>query len=644
MALTLIRGAQGNLSMGSKTTPVFIAVIAGAFATAMGRAPTPTPSTPPPTLNSDGHHYRAIVFGGSCEEGSSINDFHDSFIQISAGLTSTGWDVRPLFAGDSSHCAGTAANPCPEGVDVTQWSVAPIAAAAKKDPSTVGRASKASLLASLDQASTDLAKGDELLLVINTHGYGEQVKGQAYWDHGICISSDQPGGTVANLDPATGKVNSPNKEGLMYMSDPDLQARLKKLSSAGIKMGFLDDSCYGGGSVPEFSQYGCTMSSTTSQQLNSETGDTSTNEDGSEESQNGIAFNLPDLLQVDSDTLASQALNSHEVTMEELWLRVLARSKIAGLPEYSGYLKESAQAEALGNWMYALEGDVSFRRGDTPFTPNPGKNIETATPLVSYAQTYLATLPAALLQTQAAQLVASYWISPGLPGTDDAVDSKTPSALQTAISQLPTDWSSWVSQFNALTAQEAAILHDLESTNIFITWTFNGELAGTSSLLNEVMPTISQQGVFTYQTSQKGNLWIEVGDSFVTPDDSNFAAETQIASNTIEYFMNAYKLQHDNYLSGLDDSFADSLSQMMIESETQAWKAASLAEQTQMKVDFQKLKDLRTQETALLSETVVDTRAYLAQARMYSFLDYRQQAALVDPKISQCAEFVLKRY
>jgi hypothetical protein len=109
-------------------------------------APADAPAATSIPLTADGHHYRAILFGGSCEEGEATNDFHPNFIQIATQLNSSGWDVRPSFAGDSAHCAGTAADPCPTGVNVAEWSSDSIAQAAGKDPSTVGRASKASLL------------------------------------------------------------------------------------------------------------------------------------------------------------------------------------------------------------------------------------------------------------------------------------------------------------------------------------------------------------------------------------------------------------------------------------------------------------------------------------------------------------------
>jgi hypothetical protein len=615
---------------------------------AMSPAKTPTPPAAPAAsipLTSDGHHYRAILFGGSCEEGSTTNDFHDGFIQIATQLNGSGWDVRPSFAGDSAHCAGTAADPCPSGVNVAEWSAASIAQAAGKDPSTVGRASRASLLASLDQAATDLKSGDELLLVIDTHGYGEQVQGQTYWDHGICISSDQPGGKVANFDPATGQMNSPNKEGLMYLSDPDLQRKLKNLASLGVKMGFLDDSCYGGGSLPQLSTYGCTMASTTSQLVNFETGDTSSNADGSQESENGIAFNLPDLLQTDSGTLQSQSLNTGKITMEELWLRLLARSKIAGLPEFSGYTKESEETESLGNWFQALNGDVSYRRGNTPFTATPGSQVESPIPVIDYAQTYFASAPDASTQTTQANLISSYWVSPGFQDIDDESKVETYAALQTQIAQMPQQWSNWVSQFNSLTAQETGILNDLSSLNMSIQWTFTGALAGTEDLLNDVLPTISEQGVFMYKVSQSdGNPWIEVEDNFDTPDSADFVGDTQDAVDTLFYFMNAYKLQHDSYISGLDDSYSDALSAMIVQAEQQAWIAASPATQSRMKNDFHQLQQLRLQETALFTALTADTKTYLTQARMYAYLGYRKQAALLDPKLSQCADFVLKRY
>jgi hypothetical protein len=613
---------------------------------AMSAAKTPnSPDAPAATaipLTSDGHHYRAILFGGSCEEGNAVNGFHSGFIQDATQLNASGWDVRPSFAGDSAHCAGTAADPCPPGVSVADWSSDSIAQAAGKDPSTVGRASKADLLASLDQAVTDLASGDELLVVIDTHGFGEQVTGQSYWAHGICVSSDQPHGTVANIDPSTGKMNAANKEGRMYMTDPDLVQRLQKLRTAGVKMAFLDDSCYGGGSIPALSAYGCTMTSATSHQENFETGSIGSTE--AQSSENGIAFNLPDLLMADSDSLTAESLHSGEVTMEEFWLRILARSKIAGVPEFSGFLADAQQAENLEDWFINLDGDVTYRRGNTPFTSSPGPNVYTAEPLTAYAQTYLDPLADPAAQATDAHLVSSNWASPGMIGSFDNITSKTVPALQTQLSQFQGQWNTWVSQFNALTAQEKPLLDDLASLNMTVTWSFTGALAGTEDLLNTVLPTVQGQAAFAFPTSTNGNPWIVLENNFDTPVDPEFAGDGGIAVDSVAYFMNAYKLSHDSYISGLSDSYSGVLTTMILQAEKDAWNAATPAAQNQMKNDFQRLQSLRDQERTFLNELPVDTLAYLAQARMYSYLNYRKQAALIDPNLSQCGDFVLKRY
>jgi hypothetical protein len=291
-----------------------------------------------------------------------------------------------------------------------------------------------------------------------------------------------------------------------------------------------------------------------------------------------------------------------------------------------------------------LDGDVTYRRGNTPFTSSPGPNVYTAAPLTGYAQTYLNPLTDPTVQATDANLVASNWLSPGFVGTFDSVSSKTVPALQAQLGQFQGQWNSWISQFNALAAQEKPLLDDLASLNMTVTWSFTGALAGTEDLLNTVLPTVQGQAAFAFPTSTTGNPWIVLESNFDTPSDPDFMGDTSVAVDSVAYFMNAYKLSHDSYISGLADSYSGVLIAMIQQAEKDAWNAAAPATQKRMENDFQQLTALRNQERTFLNELPVDILSYLAQARMYAYLNYRKQAALIDPNLSQCGDFVLKRY
>src|SRR6185312_11384078 len=107
----------------------------------------------------------AILFGGEDPQNTKQNIFQQSFTSLAGALNNNGWDVNPLFDGDNSHCTD-----CSK-IDPS-WSLDPIAKAAGKSASDIPRASPQSLVDLLDRAidNKSLGAGDQLLIMINTHG------------------------------------------------------------------------------------------------------------------------------------------------------------------------------------------------------------------------------------------------------------------------------------------------------------------------------------------------------------------------------------------------------------------------------------------------------------------------------------------
>ena len=97
--------------------------------------------------------------------------------------------------------------------------------------------SKKELLKALEKIATDSSKNqsDELLLDFLVHGSPETPR------HAHALS--MPDCSLLQLD------------------DPDLTRVLEKIKKKNVKMGFLDGSCYAGGSVDAFKKYGCVMAS-----------------------------------------------------------------------------------------------------------------------------------------------------------------------------------------------------------------------------------------------------------------------------------------------------------------------------------------------------------------------------------------------
>jgi hypothetical protein len=614
-----------------------------------------------PSRNSS----RAILFGGSCDEGARQNSFLGSLDLLASGLVKSGWDVRPLYEGDIARCtlaSGDSAcqgstpseDCCPAYADRRNWSVESLAAASGKPAASIGRASVRELLESLDQASHDLKSGDQLLIAINTHGYGYAQPGQTELKHYICVSSDAPHGRVTWTNPDTGSINSA-PSGLFSIDDSRLQNRLQKLKGAGVKLAFLDDSCNSGGSVPSFSPYGCVMTATGSQQENVSPIYSGTIVVGSkpvmESSGTDTFFNLADLLNLQPPQLARLSLgHPHRLTMEELWLKMLSHSRMSSdTPEFSGYLEEQKSVDDLNTWLNTLTHDVAFRSENSPFSDCTECTKDSSLPLEEYASRFLTPelIPAPNLfkDQNYLHVVQNYWPAPGYADQFDEVQPLDPASISAKLRSTNAAWSSLESPYHALVEQERTPLRELRNVNMSIQLDFsNALLDGTIDLFDTVVSKINGTSVFFYPISAIGPGLLEVMDVFVTPDSLNFAAYTRLAADTVTYQMNAYKLQHDAYTSGLPDHYSSAFADMLVNAETNAWNSLSSDARDLIKKYFQTLASLRKQERVLLNELPVNARVDLAEARMYSYLGFQDHTGRSDANFNACSDFTFKTY
>jgi hypothetical protein len=191
-------------------------------------------ATQPSLLKPQNH---ALIFGGGCETPEfkatsqfrfptkkrlSFNLFLDSFKSLSKALLKNGWDVTALYGG-SYERESSSFEINPEDLE-----------------SIVGRpvlnASKKVLVETLKKKLFSLSQGDQLLLVINTHGSQSEESAKS----GSFCGGDNE---------------------IILRNDPEILGLLKELKNKGVSMGFIDNSCFGGCAIPVFQELGCTLSS-----------------------------------------------------------------------------------------------------------------------------------------------------------------------------------------------------------------------------------------------------------------------------------------------------------------------------------------------------------------------------------------------
>ncbi len=189
---------------------------------------------------------------GGCESHGE-NGVYKLTADVAKSLQSRNWTIDAIAGGSLARAAtdqaaksGTLIDPLKQALGLTS--------------DEIKKTTKANLIASLDKASQTLEAGDQMLLQIYTHG-GPGYEGNA---HTVCTTEESPANEPNNQPP-----NEPNTQvdTNLAINDPEVIAKLDLLKKKGVKLGFLDTSCFGGGSVPQLSRFGCVISTTTAKNM-----------------------------------------------------------------------------------------------------------------------------------------------------------------------------------------------------------------------------------------------------------------------------------------------------------------------------------------------------------------------------------------
>ncbi|MGE0614214.1 MAG: hypothetical protein AB7P04_01120 [Bacteriovoracia bacterium] len=284
---------------------------------------------------------RAILFGGNCEtdETGKIdteNQFQPDMETRANALSRIQWEVIPLYDGDQGDCRPGTTSPACAGIDVSKWSSAKLAENARW-AKPVPRASKEELFGQLQAVLDDssFGRGDQLLLNIDTHGSPNYPDSS----HGICLSDGK----------------------MLPTNDPELLLLFRKLKEKGVKLGFNEESCFSGASVPAWSEFGCVLTPQTADSVSWGPGP-STQALSDLSAWTGMQrVGIEKLREVDLDA-------DGRITMEEWYLGTLkAKHRMPMQPQFSGY----PEGNSAGRAAILFRGQVTNERRDYSLAPEP---------------------------------------------------------------------------------------------------------------------------------------------------------------------------------------------------------------------------------------------------------------------------------
>jgi len=256
---------------------------------------------------------KAILFGGNCDPSlpvagsffdpgpkQSSNTFRLHFINATDGLVRQGWDVDVLFGNERSRCTllstdvkckptPLSSECCANGIDPSRWTAQPIADVAKIPLSKLKKGSKEELWNSLDSIIKSESPPKQLLLALLSHGSPEQDGKK----HGVCLDD----GSYLALD------------------DPEFISRLRKIKDKGVRLGFMDGSCYSGATVNYLSPLGCVLSSQ--------------DKDDSTLAQGGVFMGLADIMRMDKNetkrltSLSSDFGRDKSMSLDDVFVKTI---------------------------------------------------------------------------------------------------------------------------------------------------------------------------------------------------------------------------------------------------------------------------------------------------------------------------------
>ncbi len=161
----------------------------------------------------------------------------------------------------------------------------------------------------------------------------------------------------------------------MDLNDPDLIKSFETLKNKGVKIGVLDNSCYGGETVKLLSPYGCVVSTQSASQ---------------ESIANQLFFSKdPDTLKSGVNTFARQLLDqSDEISpsLEDVFIKTsLELDSWANFPQMSGTDPLVNQSgEDMANWMFAQMDLVSIQNSTMGRSQGRSGNLNQCNPNFDY--------------------------------------------------------------------------------------------------------------------------------------------------------------------------------------------------------------------------------------------------------------------
>ena len=163
----------------------------------------------------------ALTIGGGCDATLSTEMAKET-AKMHDSMTKRGWESSIVFGDDKEDLERVRSHTSSSHLQSKSFT-------------------KAALISELDRIAGSVSKNDQFLMNIVTHGApGKELADK---DHFICMGNGQ-------------KIS---------VNDPDFQAGIKRIHDKGVKIAVLDDSCYGGGSIDAFKDYGCVLSTQSSE-------------------------------------------------------------------------------------------------------------------------------------------------------------------------------------------------------------------------------------------------------------------------------------------------------------------------------------------------------------------------------------------
>ncbi len=277
--------------------------------------PLPFPPAPREQMAGEAAN-RLIIFGG-IDDPMDRNMFEDSMAGVAELFRKRQWQVLPFF-GSRNRVGGER-----------------LAKAMDMASGRIPISSKAELYRALDDAA-GLPAGSQVLLWLMAHG----SPGRGSSPHSILVSASA--GMLSNIDD-------------LKIDDPEFTGRLSVLKHRRIRLAVIDDTCFGGASVPILREYGCILASQTANRI-------SRNYSGPEMA----------LARTYWDNLTESELaildGSRGTTMEDLYLNNLIDRNVFGSPVISSASRRSLRlTESGAAYFYPVGKECASWNTRSPF-------------------------------------------------------------------------------------------------------------------------------------------------------------------------------------------------------------------------------------------------------------------------------------